>query len=208
MPPLERCRAAVPDHRPQHPNVTVSLTSLTDSSAAFVLAACSLGRAMTPPPTPACPAPYTGTWTAGQNTNTAAATGHYTDAYGNTTSPSDPDDANYITARPSRSTSPCEVSADGGSDLVRSPTRLPGPTPSERCRAAVPDHRPQHLERHAGQPDLADRQLGRLRAGRLQPRSRRRRLAPDASFVRTYTGTWTAGQNTNTAAATVSYTDV
>src|SRR5438309_1395198 len=41
---------------------------------------------------------YTGTWHAGQNTNTAAASVGYTDGAGNTASANDSDDANYFVA--------------------------------------------------------------------------------------------------------------
>ena len=152
--------------RPQHLERHGQPDSLTDSSAAFVLAACSPVAPATLAPDASFVCTYTGTWTAGQNTNTAAATVSHTDAGGNTTSPSDSDDANYYGATVSVDVTKA-VSVDGGLTWSDANT-TPGPTLLERCRAAVPDHRPQHLERH-GQPDLADRQLGRLRAGCLQP---------------------------------------
>ena len=147
---------------------------------------------------------YTGTWTAGQNTNTAAATVSYTDAGGNTTSPSDSDDANYYGATVSVDVTK-EVSVDGGLTWSDANT-TPGPTLLSSGAAPqfqITVHNTSNVT--VSLTSLTDSSAAFVLAAcsPVAPAT----LAPDASFVCTYTGTWTAGQNTNTAAATVSYTD-
>ena len=55
----------------------------------------------------------TGTWSAGQHTNTATASGTFTDSAGNIQTPSDRDDANYFGAAPAIDVEKY-VSVDGG----------------------------------------------------------------------------------------------
>ena len=185
-------------------NVTVSLTSLTDSSAAFVLAACSPVAPATLAPDASFVCIYTGSWTAGQNTNTAAASVSYTDGGGNTTSPSDFDAANYYGATVSVDVTK-EVSVDGGLTWSDANT-TPGPTLLSSGAAPqfqITVHNTSNVT--VSLTSLTDSSAAFVLAAcsHVAPAT----LAPDASFVCTYTGTWTAGQNTNTAAATVSYTD-
>ena len=104
-------------------NVALVGVTLTDSDPAFNFALCA-----TPVPTSlAVGASYecvlSIAWVAGQHTNTATASGSYTDAGGNTTSTDDTDKANYLGAVPALSIDK-EGSLDDGTDDVATPGDL------------------------------------------------------------------------------------
>jgi len=154
---------------------------------------------------------FTGaTWQAGQHTNTATTNGTYTDNGGHTTTKTDTDDANYFGAAPSIDVEKY-VSGDGGTtwvdaDSATGPSILTGNNPQFKF-----------VVTNTGNVALSNVSLGDNKfnlnglTGDLNTGNSQYdigTLAANASKEVIFTGaTWQAGQHTNTATTTGTFTD-
>jgi uncharacterized membrane protein len=154
---------------------------------------------------------FTGaTWQAGQHTNTATTNGTYTDNGGHTTTKTDTDDANYFGANPSLDVEKL-VSVDGGTtwqdaDSVTGPSLLTGNNP--QFKFVVTNTGNVALSNVSlGDSDFNLNGLtGDLNTGNSQYDIGT--LAANGSKEVIFTGaTWQAGQHTNTATTSGTYTD-
>ena len=151
----------------------------------------------------------TGTWAAGQNTNTGSADGDFTDDGGNLAAATTAtDDANYFGAAPQIEIEKL-VSVDGGTvfvdaDSPTGPTLLSsGPAPEFKYEVT--------LGTGTGAVDLSnvavtDSVLGAI-AGPASGDDGDLVLEAGETWVFLATGTWAAGQNTNTGSADGDFTD-
>ena len=176
-------------------NVTLSNIELTDTD--FSLAGCTI------PSTLAAGASFecivTGTWAADQHTNTATASGSFTDGAGNVESDSDTDDANYFGSNPEIDVEKY-VSIDGGTtwvdaDSATGPYLNTGTAPQFKF-----------VVTNTGNVTLSSVTVTdskfTLPTGCIVST-----LAVGASDDCIVTGTWAAGQHKNTATASGSFTD-
>ena len=142
----------------------------------------------------------TGTWAAGQHTNTATVTGTYVDGANTSRQVTDSDAANYYGAAPAIDIEKY-VSVDNGTtwadaDSVTGPTLLSGTNP--RFKFVVTNTGDVTLT----SVTISDNVYTTLPAGCSVAT-----LAAGGSYECSVTGAWAAGQHTNTATVTGSYTD-
>ncbi len=154
---------------------------------------------------------FTGaTWQAGQHTNTATTTGTFTDGGNRTTTKTDTDDANYFGANPSIDVEKY-VSGDGGktwqdADSATGPSILTGNNP--QFKFVVTNTGNVALSNVSLSDDKFNLNglTGDLTSGNSQYDIGA--LAANASKEVIFTGaTWQAGQHTNTATTTGTFTD-
>ena len=151
----------------------------------------------------------TGTWAAGQQTNTGTATGSFTDFEGSTDMATDMDDANYFGAAPQIEIEKL-VSVNGGGTFVDadSPTGptlvASGPAPEFKFEVT--------RGTGTGTVDLdnvtvTDPSLGGTIAGPASGDDGDGILEAGETWVYFATGTWAAGQQTNTGSADGDFED-
>lgn len=147
---------------------------------------------------------FTAPWQAGQHTNTATVNTNYTDGGGNTAPLSDTDDANYFGATPSIDVEKF-VSGDGGqtwqdADTATGPSILSGNNP--QFKFVVTNTGNVALSNVTLDDNKFD--LNGAAAGTAITIGS---LAAGAKYETTFTGTWQAGQHTNTATTTGTFAD-
>ena len=139
----------------------------------------------------------TGTWAEGQHTNTATATGDFVDGNGNTQTATDTDAAHYYGSNPEIDVEKY-VSIDGGTTWVDADT-VTGPYMNAGIAPQF-----KFVVSNIGNVDLTNVDVTDDVFGNIHLDGT---LAVGASAEYFVTGTWAAGQHTNTATATGDFVD-
>ena len=173
-------------------NVDLTNIAVTDDVLGSIGSIASLGAGKSTTLT------ATGTWGSGQQTNTGEAKGTFTDSVGNSANLDVTDPAHYFGAAPAI-TIEKDVSVDGGKTWFDANSAT-GPT--LLASGAAPEF--QYIVKNTGNVDLTNIAVTDDKLGNIGTITT---LAAGDSATLTATGTWAAGQQTNTGEATDTFTD-